>query len=52
MPFTSLGDLLDPGTKAGSPALQAEADSLACQLPGKPLTMFAGPDFQLSVDLE
>ena len=35
-PFTSPGDLPDPGIKAGSPALQE--DSLPSEPPGKPLT--------------
>ena len=34
MPFSSPGDLLDPGIKPGSPALQA--DSLPSEPPGKP----------------
>ena len=34
LPFPSQGDLLDPGIKPGSPALQA--DSLLAELPGKP----------------
>ena len=35
LPFPSPGDLPDPGTEPGSPALQA--DSLPTELPGKPL---------------
>ena len=35
LPFPSPGDLLDPGIKPGSPALQA--DSLPSEPPGKPL---------------
>ena len=35
LPFPSPGDLLDPGIKPGSPALQA--DSLLSEPPGKPL---------------
>ena len=34
LPFPSLGDLLDPGIKPGSPALQA--DSLPAEAQGKP----------------
>ena len=34
LPFSSPGDLPDPGIKPGSPALQA--DSLPTELPGKP----------------
>ena len=36
MPFPSPGDLLDPGTEPGSPALQA--DSLLSELIGKLFT--------------
>ena len=35
LPFSSLGDLSDPGIKPGSPALQA--DSLLFESPGKPI---------------
>ena len=35
LPFTSPEDLPDPGIKAGSPALQA--DALPSEPPGKPL---------------
>ena len=35
LPFPSPGDLPDPGTKPGSPAL--EADALTSEPPGKPL---------------
>ena len=35
-PFPSPGDLLHPGIKPGSPALQA--NSLPCEPPGKPMT--------------
>ena len=34
LPFPSPGDLPDPGTKLGSPALQT--DALPSELPGKP----------------
>ena len=34
LPFPSPGDLLDPGIKPGSPALQA--DALPSEPPGKP----------------
>ena len=34
LPFPSPGDLPDPGSELGSPALQA--DSLPTELPGKP----------------
>ena len=34
LPFPSPGDLPNPGTKSGSPALQA--DSLPSEPPGKP----------------
>jgi len=34
LPFPPSGDLPDPGTKLGSPALQA--DSLLSESPGKP----------------
>ena len=34
LPFPSLGDLLDPGIKPGSPTLQA--DALPAKPPGKP----------------
>ena len=34
LPFPFPGDLLDPGIKSGSPALQA--DVLPSELPGKP----------------
>ena len=34
LPFPSPGNLADPGVKPGSPALKA--DSLPCELPGKP----------------
>ena len=34
LPFSSPGDLPDPGIEPGSPALQA--DSLPTELPGKP----------------
>ena len=34
LPFSSPGDLLNPGIEPGSPALQA--DSLLRRLPGKP----------------
>ena len=34
LPFPFPGDLLDPGIKSGSPALQA--DSLLSEPPGKP----------------
>ena len=37
-PFPSPGDLLDPGIKPGSPALQA--DSLPTELSGKPVYTF------------
>ena len=33
LPFPSLGDLLDPGIKPGSPTLQA--DALPSELPGE-----------------
>ena len=36
-PFPSPGDLPNPGTEPGSPALQA--DSFAAELPGKPLSI-------------
>ena len=36
LPFPSPGDLLDPGTEPGSPAL--EADALTSEPPGKPCT--------------
>ena len=36
-PFPSLGDLPNPGTESGSPALQA--DSLLSEPPGKPLNI-------------
>ena len=35
LPFPSPGDLPDPGTEPGSPAL--EADTLTSEPPGKPL---------------
>ena len=38
MPFPSPGDLLDPGIKHRSPALQA--DSLPSETPGKPEMLF------------
>ena len=38
LPFSSPGDLPDPGVKPTSPALQA--DSLPSELPGKPLWLF------------
>ena len=38
LPFTSPGDLPDPGIEPGSPALQA--DSLPTELQGKPLKVF------------
>ena len=34
LPFSSLGDLPDPGIEPGSPTLQA--DSVPAELPGKP----------------
>ena len=37
-PFPSPGDLSDPGTEPGSPALQT--DSLASEPPGKPSVIF------------
>ena len=37
LPFPSPGDLLDPGIKPGSPALQA--DSLPSEPPGEPLSL-------------
>ena len=45
MPFPSPGDLLNPGIKPGSPALQA--DSLPSEPPGKPTLWLGdskGPD--------
>ena len=42
------GDLLDPGIKPRSPALQA--DSLPAEPPGKPPTLFSSMPFYLSVD--
>ena len=41
LPFPSPGDLLDPGIKSGSPALQA--DSLLAEPPGKPQRQKAKP---------
>ena len=38
LPLSSQGDLPDPGTAPGSPALQA--DSLLSELPGKPHTCY------------
>ena len=38
LPFPFPGDLLDPSTELGSPALQA--DSLPPELPGKPLITY------------
>ena len=38
LPFHSQGDLLNPGIKPGSLALQA--DSLLAESPGKPPTLF------------
>ena len=38
LPFHSQGDLLNPGIKPGSLALQA--DSLLSESPGKPPTLF------------
>ena len=35
LPFSSPGDLSDPGIKPGSPALQA--DALLFESPGKPI---------------
>ena len=40
LPFPSPGDLPDPGIKAGSPAL--EADALASEPPGKPVDSING----------
>ena len=37
LPFPSLGDLPDPGTEPGSPALHA--DALPSEPPGKPITV-------------
>ena len=41
LPFPSPGDLPNPGTEAGSPALQA--DSLPSEPPGKPSHMQMTP---------
>ena len=42
VPFSSPGDIPDPGIKPGSPAL--EADSLPTELPRKPLCPWVGPN--------
>ena len=47
LPFTSLGDLPDPGIELRSPALQA--DALPSEPPGKPslikdLSYYSGPE--------
>ena len=42
LPFPSTGDLPNPGTEAGSPALQA--DSLPFEPPGKPLLIIISND--------
>ena len=43
-PFHSPGDLPDPGTEPGSPALQA--DSLPSEPPRKPIIGHAHPQFR------
>ena len=51
LPFPFPGDLLDPGIKSGSPALQA--DSLLSEPPGKPQCQKAKPKgLKLSIRLE
>ena len=51
LPFPFPGDLLDPGIKSGSPALQA--DSLLSEPPGKPQCQKAKPKgLKLSLRLE
>ena len=47
LPFPSPGDLPDPGTEPGSPALQA--DSVPSEPPGKLLTQFSSVQFSRSV---
>ena len=44
-PFSSLGDLPDPGIKSGSPALQA--DSLLPEPPGKPQGLVISTEYKM-----
>ena len=43
LPFPPPGDLLDPGSKHGSPPVQV--DSLPCEPPGKPYLRLTRPVF-------
>ena len=47
LPFPPPGDLLDPGIKPGSPALQA--DSLPTELPGKPKVSCRNPGMSYTI---
>ena len=49
LPFPSPGDLPDPGTEPGSPALQA--DTLMSEPPGKPKCCLNGANTTLIISM-